>query len=150
MVNVELLRKRLARLEEYLGILGHISRYSFDEFMAEPERYGAAERFLQLSIESVNDIGNHVVSDLKLGEVNWQSDIPQLLAKHGYLTDEMEQMWVSMIGFRNILVHEYMDVDRRLVYEVLQDNLGDYRKLEDWRLAQNNQPLNRIPGADND
>ena len=22
--------------------------------------------------------------------------------------------------------------------------------LEDWRLAQNNQPLNRIPGADND
>lgn len=129
MVNVELLRKRLGRLEEYLGILGHISRYSFDEFMAEPERYGAAERFLQLSIESVNDIGNHVVSDLKLGEVNWQSDIPQLLAKHGYLTDEMEQMWVRMIGFRNILVHEYMDVDRRLVYEVLQNNLGDFREL---------------------
>lgn len=129
MVNVELLRKRLARLEEYLGILSHIGRYSFEEFMAEPERYGAAERFLQLSIESINDLGNHIVSDLKLGEVNWQSDIPQLLAKHGYLPNEMEHVWIRMIGFRNVLVHDYMDVDRRLVHEVLQNNLGDFREL---------------------
>lgn len=34
-----------------------------------------------------------------------------------------------MIGFRNVLVHEYMDVDRRLVYEVLQSNLGEFRAI---------------------
>jgi uncharacterized protein YutE (UPF0331/DUF86 family) len=129
MVNAELLRKRLARLEEYLSILSHISRYSFEEFIADPERYGAAERFLQLSIESINDLGNHIISDLKLGEVNWQSDIPQLLAKNGYLSQEIQQLWIKMIGFRNVLVHEYMDVDRRLVYEVLQNNLGEFRAI---------------------
>lgn len=129
MVNAELLRKRLGRLEEYLSILDHISRYSFEEFIAEPERYGAAERFLQLSIESINDLGNHIVSDLKLGEVNWQSDIPRLLAKNGYLSHEIQQLWIRMIGFRNVLVLEYMDVDRRLVYEVLQNNLGEFRAI---------------------
>jgi uncharacterized protein YutE (UPF0331/DUF86 family) len=30
-----------------------------------------------------------------------------------------------MIGFRNILVHEYLDLDRRIVYEALQHGLGD-------------------------
>ena len=34
-----------------------------------------------------------------------------------------------MIGFRNVLVHDYLDVDRRLVYEVMQQRLGDFEAL---------------------
>jgi len=34
-----------------------------------------------------------------------------------------------MIGFRNILVHEYLDVDREIVYETLVHDLDDLRKL---------------------
>jgi len=32
-----------------------------------------------------------------------------------------------MIGFRNILVHDYLDVAHRRVYEVLHQNLDDIR-----------------------
>ena len=34
-----------------------------------------------------------------------------------------------MIGFRNVLVHDYLDSDRRLVYEVMQQRLGDFKAL---------------------
>lgn len=34
-----------------------------------------------------------------------------------------------MIGFRNLLVHEYLEIDRRRVYRVLQENLGDLEAL---------------------
>ena len=30
-----------------------------------------------------------------------------------------------MIGFRNTLVHEYIEIDRKIVYEVLQNDLKD-------------------------
>lgn len=120
MVNAELLRKRLTRLEQYLSILGQIGNYTYDEFANDPEKYGSAERFLQLSIETVNDLGNHVVSDLQLGEVNWQSDIPNLLLKHGLLDEQLSRTWTKMIGFRNILVHDYMDIDRKQVYGSIQ------------------------------
>ena len=36
-----------------------------------------------------------------------------------------------MIGFRNILVHDYLTVDRHLVYDVLQDTLGDVQALSE-------------------
>ena len=36
---------------------------------------------------------------------------------------------VEMIGFRNILVHDYLDIDRELVYRVLQENLEDVARL---------------------
>jgi uncharacterized protein YutE (UPF0331/DUF86 family) len=35
---------------------------------------------------------------------------------------------VSMAGFRNVLVHEYLDIDRRRVYRALRDELGDFEK----------------------
>ncbi|MDD3473057.1 MAG: DUF86 domain-containing protein, partial [Syntrophaceae bacterium] len=103
--------------------------YSYDEFVKDPEKFGSAERFLQLSIETVNDLGNHVVSDLKLGEVNWQSDIPSLLHKHGLVDERLAGLWMKMIGFRNILVNEYIDIDRKKVYGVIQSNLDDFRKI---------------------
>lgn len=129
MVNPELIRKRLNRLDEYLAILGRIGNYSYDQFVSDPEKFGSAERFLQLSIDTVNDLGNHVVSDLKLGAVNWQSDIPSLLLKHGLIDERLAGLWMKMIGFRNILVHEYMDIDRKQVYDVIKSNLDDFRKI---------------------
>ena len=33
-----------------------------------------------------------------------------------------------MAGFRNILVHEYLEIDRHLVYRVLNDDLDDFER----------------------
>jgi len=42
----------------------------------------------------------------------------------------LNKKWIRMIGFRNTLVHGYMDVDRTIVYEVLQNGLGDIEELK--------------------
>lgn len=129
MVRAEVLRKRLNKLDEYLAILYRLRRYTYEEFVADPERYGSAERFLQLAIEALLDLGNHVIADLHLGTVEWYSDIPRLLHEAGYIDAELRETWTRMIGFRNVLVHDYLDVDRRLVYEALQQRLGDFEAL---------------------
>ena len=94
MVRVEVLRRRLGRLDECLGILRRLQRYGVDEFLADPERYGSAERFLQLAIEAVTDMGSHLIADLALGEVKWYSDIPRILAEKGYIGSS------TRLGFR--------------------------------------------------
>ncbi|MGB9633922.1 MAG: DUF86 domain-containing protein [Chloroflexaceae bacterium] len=79
MIRPEIIRRRLEKLDEYLAILRQLQRlqrYSYDEFAANPERYGSAERFLQLAIESLNDLGNHVIEESGLGTVEWYGDIP--------------------------------------------------------------------------
>jgi uncharacterized protein YutE (UPF0331/DUF86 family) len=129
MVRVEVLRKRLNKLDEYLRILTRLQRYSFEEFMADPERYGSVERFLHLAIETLTDMGNHVVADLNLGVVDWYSDIPKRIREYGYIDEAFERKWIRMIGFRSTLVHEYVDIDRKIVYQILQENLEDMRSL---------------------
>jgi uncharacterized protein YutE (UPF0331/DUF86 family) len=124
-VRQEFLRKRLNRLDECLSILRGLKRYSLPEFIENPERYGSAERFLQLSIEAVTDIGNHLVADLELGTVNSYRDIPALLTAAGHLPKELEEKWFLMIGFRNTLVHDYLEIDRTIVHDVLHHHLED-------------------------
>jgi uncharacterized protein YutE (UPF0331/DUF86 family) len=60
-----------------------------EEFLENPERYGSAERFLQLAIEAVTDMGTHRVADLELGVVKCYLDIPSLLVAAGYLSSEL-------------------------------------------------------------
>jgi uncharacterized protein YutE (UPF0331/DUF86 family) len=129
MVKSEVIRKRLNKLDENLKILEGIKKYTFEEFISDPEHYGSAERFLQLSIEILNDIGNHIIADEELGMINWQSDIPEILYKKKYISNEMKSNWIQIIGFRNILVHDYLDIDRKIVFSVLQNNLSDIYEL---------------------
>lgn len=129
MLRPEVLRKRLDKLEEYLVVLDRARGYDLESFLADPERYGSAERFLQLAIEAVVDMGAHVIADLGLGTVDAAADIPRLMRAHGHVDEELENRWIRMIGFRNILVHEYLDVDRAIVHAALRDGLEDLRAL---------------------
>ncbi|GBE16839.1 hypothetical protein BMS3Abin15_00663 [bacterium BMS3Abin15] len=130
MVKAEVIRRRLAKLDEYLRILQKMKKHSFDEFTTKPEIYGSGERFLQLAIEATLDIGNHLIADLNLGEVNWYRDIPILMEKSGYVDSQLKEQWIRMIGFRNTLVHDYLEIDRKIVYTILQNNLDDIVKLK--------------------
>ena len=130
MVKPEVIRRRLARFNEYLGILERYHTYDLATFLGDPEHYASAERFLQLAIESTLDIGSHIVAEENLGPVEYSRDIPRCFREHGLIDEAFEQQWIRMIGFRNILVHEYAELDRSIVYEVATERLSDLRALE--------------------
>jgi uncharacterized protein YutE (UPF0331/DUF86 family) len=75
-------------------------------------------------------MGNHIIAGLGLGVVNGYSDIPAIIAQKGYVDSKLEEKWIRMIGFRNTLVHEYIEIDRKIVYDILQNNLNDFKELK--------------------
>ena len=130
MVKPEVIRKRFNKLDEYLEILKKLQSYTHSEFLSDPEHYGSAERFLHLSIESLTDVGNHIIAEEGLGVVNWYSDIPDILSSKKIINTELKEIWIKMIGFRNTLVHEYIDIDLDIVYDVLQNGLNDLEAIK--------------------
>ncbi|MBS3933964.1 MAG: DUF86 domain-containing protein [Truepera sp.] len=124
MTRPEVLRRRIAHLEANLRVLRGLTAYTLDDFLASPERYGAAERFLQLAIEAVNDMAAHLAADEDWGSFERTRDLVEIFYRRGLVDQELAERWRRMIGFRNLLVHEYLELDRRRVYRVLQENLG--------------------------
>lgn len=62
--------------------------------------------------------------------MNWYSDVPKIFADKGLISSDVCEKWIRMIGFRNALVHDYIDIDRTIVYEILQQGLGDIEQLK--------------------
>ena len=128
MVKLEVLQKRIEKAREYLKFLEDVNKnYNIEEFVKDKMLYGSTERFLHLTIEALIDIGNHIISDEDLGKVDRYRDIPIILYKNNYLDENMKDIFIKIIGFRNILVHDYLDIDKKRVYEILNQNLSDLK-----------------------
>ncbi len=58
MLDREAILARLDKLDEYTKILRELQKAARSEFVADYHLYGLAERYLQLAIECVVDIGS--------------------------------------------------------------------------------------------
>jgi uncharacterized protein YutE (UPF0331/DUF86 family) len=129
LVDRYVVQARLAKIREYVALLRKIRRLADERsFVKDPLTYGNAERYLQLAIQAVLDISNHIVADMKLNLPADHKGLFDLLAAHKVLPVSLSKRLVPMAGFRNILVHEYLEIDRRRVYRALKDDLGDFEK----------------------
>lgn len=128
MTDPVLIGKRLRKLREYVVLLRRLRGRPREEFIEDPFVIGNVERYLQLAIQVVLDISNHIVADDRLGAVEEYRDAIRLLGQSGYLQPDLAQRLIPMAGLRNILVHDYLDVDRGKIYILLQDCLEDFEQ----------------------
>ena len=97
-------------------------------FVSDPLVYGNAERYLQLAIQAVLDVSNHIVADMNLNLPADSKELFEVLAKHKILSSRLSRKLTPMAGFRNVLVHEYLEIDRHRVYRALKHDLGDFER----------------------
>lgn len=127
MVDRHVVLARIAKVREYVALLRRIRAMATEsQFVADPLVYGNAERYLQLAIQAVLDISNHLIADLKLGLPADNRQLFEQLARHKLVSRPLSLKLTRMAGFRNLLVHEYMEIDRRRVYAILKRELGDF------------------------
>ena len=96
------------------AVLGHDIR---------EERF--VEHTLQVAIRAALDVASHIVSDRRLGEPRTSRDLFALLERDGWIPEALASTLRNMVGFRNVLVHGYDDVDLAVVKDVLEHHLED-------------------------
>ena len=88
----------------------------------------AVERRMQLMIETTINIAEHIVAGLNLAHPETAKDVFFVLGKEGIITQELAQKLANAAGFRNILGHDYLDVDLKIVAEASTTGLDDLRQ----------------------
>jgi uncharacterized protein YutE (UPF0331/DUF86 family) len=131
----DVFERRNRRFGETMEILSSLAATPWERFAVEPEKYGSAERFLQVAVEVLDDLGAHLVARTEAGAVSSYRDVPARLLAAGHIDDAQAATWRRIIGFRNVLVHDYLEVDRAIVLDVLQNRLDDLRGLHRTLLA---------------
>lgn len=73
------------------------------------------------AIEAVLDVAQHVCSAQGWGPPRDNGDAVRLLGGHGAIPPALAESMRRAVGFRNVLVHEYVAVDDSIVVARLQD-----------------------------
>ncbi len=118
------LRKNVARLQE-------LSMLTEAEFLKDPDKIGSAKYHFIVAIESCIDMCNHVISRNGFRAPEDYGDTFRVMNEEGALKQDFSDELVNMAKFRNRLVHIYLEVENKQVYEILQDRLDDFKKFID-------------------
>lgn len=123
MTDPELVAKKLALVETCVADLRRLVRPA--EFASDVREQRFAEHTLQIAIQAALDVASHVVSDLRLGEPRTSRELFDLLERAGWIPPPLAATLRNMVGFRNILVHGYEDVDLAVVRDIVEHRLDD-------------------------
>lgn len=117
---------KMEKLREYAKYLKVYRTYPPEKIKKDHTLQGALLHYLQLSIKCTIDMGEIIISEGKFRKPQEAREVFSILAAHKILPADFAERFSNVTGFRNILVHEYAEVDLDKVYEYLQQDLKDF------------------------
>lgn len=140
MADSAVVSTKLEQIEQYYGELQAKQSLSEETFLAEVTEQRAVERMFENVIQACVDLSKHIaVADFEY-EGDRSKEAVEILCENGVIDDETSGILTDAVGFRNILAHEYGEVNPELVYDYLQNELSVYeefsRQVATWFAEQ--------------
>ena len=105
-------------------------------FLADAAVYDLADRYLHLAAEAAIDLANHWIADARLRTPETNRDAFSVLEEAGEISSGLAERLRGWAGFRNVLVHQYANIDHRIAYRAIRDDLGDLHAFRRWALEK--------------
>jgi uncharacterized protein YutE (UPF0331/DUF86 family) len=119
--KIQTIERCLRRIrEEYVGY-----EESFEEnFTKQDSVILNLERASQATI----DIATHIVKTRNLGLPNTSRELFDLLLEAEIISNESCKQMQGMVGFRNIAVHDYQNLNIEIVVAIVEKHLGNFEE----------------------
>ena len=121
----QLVRRHLIALDDALANLRRHRGTTLEVLRSDRDVSWAVERGLQLCAQNVLDIATHLVASAGRDAPDYASALDEL-GRIGIVPADHVARIRGIAGFRNVLVHAYLDVDLARVHELLTTRLEDF------------------------
>lgn len=127
MIDRRIVEAKLSYIQAYYQELEGILSYSNQEIKSDILKLRAMERIIQLIVDEVTDINNHIIryAQLRVPE-DFQSAF-LILAENHILPEEFARKIAPVVGLRNRLVHRYEKVDIEMLLDMIRKSKTDFK-----------------------
>ena len=125
MTNLSVIENKISSNRKYLKILKRYKVYSRQEIEENVDIRGAVERYLYLAAQASIDLAEAVIAYKGFRKPTTMSETFYILNEEDIVSGELTEKMVRMVGFRNVMAHDYEKVNYDIVYDVLQNRLAD-------------------------
>lgn len=126
MLNYNLIEERLDQIRVSSNRLKNMESIPLEEFLLDPDYYAIAEHHLRRSIESLFDIGRHIIAKNGFGRPENYSQIIEILGQQKVISQGFAKKIKGIAGYRNRLVHEYSKITPEEIHEIIKTSLDDF------------------------
>jgi len=132
-LNNELIEERLSFIEQSCVSLDRFSSSILNEFQNNYDNYRIAFYDLYTALESVLDIGAHILSHIPGTKAKSYKEIALLLAERKILPEKfaMEKL-VKMAGYRNRMTHFYYRISPEEILKIIKTHLNEFTKFSTY------------------
>jgi uncharacterized protein YutE (UPF0331/DUF86 family) len=113
----EAVEERVKKLDEILQELSKYRDAPWKEFQASLSQRWIVERGLIAAASMIFDIADHILAGHFGCYSETYEESLQRLAEKGVLSEKLYEQIKGLGGFRNILIHGYVDIDPREVFD---------------------------------
>lgn len=99
--------------------------YRADPDLADMMHVDALTLNVERACQAAIDLAMHVVASKHLGMPQSQADAFRLLADAGEIDRKLSERMIGMCGFRNILIHQYQELEVGLLHKVASEHWQD-------------------------
>jgi len=83
---------------------------------------------IQRGCEAAIDLAMHIIAENKWGIPQSSREAFDILRQENYLTESLTDSLKSMVGFRNIAVHNYQSLNLKIVHQIIERHLDDLKE----------------------
>jgi len=129
MTNLKTIENKISLVKKYIKILDDYKKYSKDKIQNDQTIKGAVERYLYLASQATIDLAEATISYKNFRKPTSMSESFSILNEEGIISTELTNKMIGMVGFRNVVTHDYDKINYDIVYDVLQNKLKDIEEL---------------------
>ena len=124
-VDPAIVRRHLFALDAAVQNLRKHRGKTVESLRTDRDTLWSVERGLQLCAQNVLDIATHLAAAAGHDAPDYAAALDEL-GRMGVLPAEFLSRFRGIAGFRNVLVHAYLEVDPARVHELLNERLDDF------------------------
>jgi len=125
MTNISTIENKTTSIKKYLKTLDRYKNYSQEEIVKNIDLRGAVERYLYLVCQATIDLAEAVISYRGFRKPTSLNESFYILQEENILDEKLTNNLIKMVGFRNVVAHDYEKIDYNIMYDVLQNRLKD-------------------------
>ena len=125
MIDKDVILNKANKVDHHLSRIKEKRVVSLEGFLADLDCQESILFNLQMAVQNCIDIAAHIISEEELGIAGSTNEMFYILQENGYLSPELTENMVAAVGFRNLVVHEYGNIDLRQVYQIAQKDIDD-------------------------
>jgi uncharacterized protein YutE (UPF0331/DUF86 family) len=124
-LDKEMIQGQLKQLREAVAILRDLGQTEREEFTSNYRVYGLAERYLHLAIEACLHLCSTLVASFGLRRAEAFHELLSIIAGQQIISKPLAYRLEVLTNLRDSLVHDPGALNRNLLYDHIQQRLGD-------------------------